>query len=170
MRLYGSRTSIVSRRESWMLKECSDYSRNITATKNRNRARQDAKKEVIEGLAPIDSGNDVELRHESYSEHVRWEDHNADYSCYGCYCFDGCVCDEDEFSFIYCESEWCYACAKELNGNQSFSCIEDQEREHKKYQDKKKEKEDTEAAFIRRIEEALANPIRKTSIEELLAA
>ena len=157
MRLYGSRTSIVSRRESWMLKECTSRARNITATKNRNRARQDAKKEILESLAPIDSKAHVELSDESFGNYLFWEEHHGEV-----WSFD------DDYGFDYCNSEKCHACCTDSDGSQTYSCIEESEALYLENQKRIAERAEQKANFIRRIEEALESPIRKISIEEVV--
>lgn len=169
MRLYGSRTSIISRRESWMLKECSSYARNITATKNRNRARQDAKKEIAEGVAPIDSHADVELKHESYSEHLFWEKHNRDYQDNRFVSHYDYLYDYD-FDFDYCGSSMCSACClDDPDERHIYNCVEESNERAKVLARQKEMREEAEAASIARIEEALSTPIRSYTIEEMLA-
>lgn len=145
-----------------MLKDCTSRARNITATKNRNRARQDAKKEIAEGVAPIDSFADVELKHESYSEHLFWEKHN--FVSHYDYLYD------DDYDFDYCGSSMCSACCQDdPDERHTYNCVEESNERAKVLAREKEMREEAEAASIARIEEALSTPIRSYTIEEMLA-
>lgn len=153
MKLYGSHLRLVSRTESWMLKDCTNRARKITASKNKHRARQDSKREIEEQLDPIDSNVDLELKHESFAEFMQWHDYDLD---------------EQDIFFQSCNSARCFACCKDLDGTQQWSCLEDNAQEWKAFQAAREKWAAKRLGEIAAIEEALATPIRDYTLQELL--
>ena len=146
LRLYGSTLNLSSRREAWDLRACYPGARKVIAKQNRVRARRDAKLLIDEAFVPSEEPEVVS--HESYSAYVQANEYSfSDY-------FD------DDYSFEYCDSERCFCCAQDLDGTQYYSCVSDRVATNVR--------KEREAAQIARIEEALSNPIRKESMQEVV--